>query len=326
MGYLNERKRRCGDRYDGYKVRAVDPFFMLIPHIMYQRNDSMVFFEEEVDITNLEKFVRRMRREGHLKGLNMLGVMMTAAVRMISQKPMVNRFVSGRKIYARNRITLSLSVKKAMSEEGEETVVKPEFEPADTLYDVWEKLNRCVEANKGDDKSNNTDLIAKIIGCLPGFLIKFVVFTVKSLDQIGKMPKFIHEFSPFHTSAYVTDIGSVGIDSVYHHLYNFGTCSIFLSVGRKRTVNKLNADGTVSSRRMMTLRFVVDERICDGYYFGTTIRSFRKLLQHPEELLTPPDEIFEDPGLRPTRAQKKQLKLQKKLLKKEAKLNNNKAA
>ena len=326
MGFLNEQKRRFGDRYDGYKVRAVDPFFVLIPHIMHQRNDSMVFFEEEVEVTELEKFVRRMRRESGLKNLNMLGVMMAAAVRMISQKPMVNRFVSGRKIYARNNITLSLSVKKEMSEEGEETVVKPEFEPTDTLYDVWKKLNRCVDDNKGEDKSNNTDLIAKIIGCLPGFLIKFVVFTVRSLDQIGKMPKFIHEFSPFHTSAYVTDIGSVGIDSVYHHLYNFGTCSFFLSIGRKRTVHKVGSDGSVSTHRMMTLRFVVDERICDGYYFGTIIRSFRKLLRNPEELLTPPSEVYRDPGLRPTRAQKKQLKLQKKQQKKEAKMNANKAA
>lgn len=297
LSILNEQKRRFGDRYDGYRVKSLDPFFVLIPHIMHARNDSMVFFEEEVDITHLEKFIRRMRRESEMKDLSMIQVVMAAAVRMISQKPAVNRFVAGRKIYTRNKITLSMSIKKEMSDDGEETVIKPEFDPADTLYDVWEKVHKEFSENKGDSDGNHTDILAKVLSVLPSFMLQFVVFVVKSLDQIGLMPKFINEFSPFHTSAFIVDNGSLGIDSVFHHIYNFGTCSIFLSAGRKRTENIVNNDGSVSTVKMMTLRFAVDERICDGYYFGTTIRSFRKLLRNPEALLTPPETLYKDPGL-----------------------------
>ena len=314
-----KRKRRFGDRYDGYKVRAVDPFFVLIPHIMPTRNDSMVFFEEEIEITALEQFVRRMRRESDMKDLSMIQVVMAASVRMISQKPAVNRFVSGRKIYARNDITVSLSVKKEMSIEGEETTIKPQFQPEDTLHDVWERLHDEFTTNKGSDSSNNTDIIAKIVSCLPGFLIKFVVWFLNGLDQFGWLPKFIHEFSPFHTSVFVVDNGSLGIDSVFHHIYNFGTCSIFISVGRKRTEYRLKEDGSTEKVKLMTFRFVVDERICDGYYYGTTIRSFRKLMRNPEMLLTPPEQVFEDPGLPPAKGDKKERKAQKKLVKSEEK-------
>lgn len=306
-----KRKRRFGDRYDGYKVRSVDPFFTLIPHIMRTRNDSMVFFEEEIEIEPLEQFIRKMRRESDMKDLSLVQVIAAAAVRMISQKPCINRFVSGRKIYARNDITLSLAVKKEMSIEGEETTIKPQFRGEDTLHDVWEKLHHEFVKNKEVGDSNDTDILAKVLSALPSFLIKFIIWFVNGLDQLGWMPKFIHNFSPFHTSIFMVDIGSLGIDSVFHHIYNFGTCSIFLSVGRKRTEYRLKGDGTAEKVKLMTLRFVVDERICDGFYFGTTIRALRKLLKNPETLLTPPEEVFEDPGLLPTKEQKKAAKAPK---------------
>lgn len=296
------RKRRWTDRYDGFLVKGVDPFFVLIPHIMSHRNDSMVFFEENVEISELEDFVRRMRRTTDMKDLSMIQVIMAAAVRMISQKPAVNRFVSGRRIFARNSINLSLSIKKEMSIDGVETTIKPEFQPDDTLHDVWEKLHTEFAESKDADQNNNTDGIANVLSFLPSFLLKFVVFSVRFLDSIGWMPKFINRFSPFHTSAFIVDNGSLGIDSVYHHIYNFGTCSIFLSIGRKRTEYRQNSDGTVTPVRMMTLRFVVDERICDGYYFATTIRSMRKIIRNPETLLTPPEQVFADPCLPPEKA------------------------
>ena len=312
MGTLSKRKRRFGDRYDGYRVSSPDPFFVVIPHIMATRNDAMVNFEEDIDIGELESFVRKMRRESDMTDLSMLHVMMAAAVRMISQHPCVNRFVAGRKIYARNHIALSIALKKEMNVESEETTIKPIFEPEATLHDVWEILHEEFSKNKQADASNDTDALAGIFSKVPGFVLKFVVFLVRKLDSVGLMPKALHKLLPFYTSVFLVDNGSLGIDSVFHHLYNFGTASIFLSIGRKRTETKMNPDGSVETQRKMRLRFVVDERICDGYYFATTIRDFRKILRHPQELLTPPETVKEDPGLRPTKAQKKHLKLLKK--------------
>lgn len=294
------RKREKGDRYDGFRLRGIDPFFVVIPHIMKARTGSMVFFEERVEISELEKLIHTLRRESAMKDLSLLQVIMAATVRLIALHPGVNRFIAGRKLYARNTISLSISIKKNMSLEGSETTVKTDFTPTDTLYDVWKKLHAEFTANK-TAAENGTDNVAKLLTYLPAFVMKFVVFVLWNLDKIGLMPKVINKVSPFHASAYVVDIGSIGIGSVYHHLYDFGTCSFFLSVGRKENTLKADKNGNPVTVKTMNIKVAVDERICDGFYFAKAFRDFRKLMRHPEQLLVPPAEVPADPALLPSR-------------------------
>jgi len=290
------RKRKFGDRYDGWKVRSLDLFFPLIPHILRSRLDCQVQFEEEVEIAALEKFVRKLRKETEMTDLSLFHVVVAAAMRMISQKPSINRFVSGRKIYARNDLSLVMSVKKELTLDGEETSIKAHFEPTDALGEIWRKLSDEITVSKRGE-TNSTDATAKIVTLLPGFLMKFVVWLLRNMDHLGIMPKFINSVSPFHCSMVLTDMGSTGIDAVYHHLYEFGTCSLFMAMGKKKTVVKQRSDGTIGTVRVISLKFTVDERICDGFYYASAIRQFKKLLRHPELLLTPPESVPEDPGL-----------------------------
>ncbi len=167
-------KRKLGDRYDGYRVRNVDPFFLLIPYIMKTRVDSQVYFSDRIEITELERFVRK-HASTDIKGLKMYHVLTAAIVRLISQRPYLNRFVSGNKLYARNHVSISMSVKRSMSEETETTVVKPIFELTDTLSDIVRKFNEEVDKNKIIEAQNQTDFTAKLIGHLPSFLIRSVV-------------------------------------------------------------------------------------------------------------------------------------------------------
>ncbi len=288
-----QRKRRFGDRYDGYRVREKDPMFNVIPHIMRSRLDSQVFFEEQIDVSEMNRFILEHRKA--IPNLSAYHIIVAAVLRTIAQKPRLNRFVSGRKIYARNYLRVSLTVKKSMSENADEMIVMPEFEPDLTLYDVAEKFNELVSEAKADDDSQNmTSTTVNIINLLPGFLIKFVVWTLRNLDAIGKMPKIINKVSPFHSSLFVTNVGSIGINSIYHHLYEFGTTSIFLAIGKKGVVQEIAADGTVNNKKVINIRFVLDERICDGFYFATSIKHFKQLLKKPEKLLEKPDYIGQD--------------------------------
>ncbi|MBO5364435.1 MAG: 2-oxo acid dehydrogenase subunit E2 [Clostridia bacterium] len=295
MKEVAERKRRFGDRYDGYKVKAKDPMFGVIPHIMRSRLDCQVFFEEQIDISDLREFILEHRKE--MPGLSAYHLFVAAAIRTIVQKPRLNRFVSGRKIYARNYLRASLTVKTSRSEDADEAIVMPEFAPTDTLYEVVQKFNEQVQEAKRQDedaKGNDTDVIVRLINLLPGFAIKFVVWLLRNLDSIGKMPKIINRVSPFHSSLFVTNVGSIGLNSVYHHLYEFGTTSIFLAIGKKETVRELQSDGSVKSKTVINTRFVLDERICDGYYFATAIKLFKYYMKNPQLLLLPPDDIGED--------------------------------
>ncbi|MBE7010947.1 MAG: 2-oxo acid dehydrogenase subunit E2 [Ruminococcaceae bacterium] len=294
MNTEKARKRRIGDRYDGYRVREKDPMFHVIPHIMRSRLDSQVFFEEKIDISGMRSFIVEHRKE--IPNLSLYHVIVAAVIRTIVEKPRLNRFVSGRKVYARSYLRASLAVKKEMSEDGEEALVMPEFAVTDTLKEIAAKFNNeiIVAKQEGENSGNDTDLTIKILNLLPGFLIKFFVWSMRNLDAIGMMPKVINRVSPFHSSLFVTNVGSIGLDSVYHHLYEFGTTSIFLAIGKKGMEYTTRSDGSVDTKHFVPIRFVLDERICDGYYYATAIKTFKRYMKNPELLLQPPSQIGVD--------------------------------
>ncbi|MDC0558930.1 2-oxo acid dehydrogenase subunit E2 [Candidatus Izimaplasma bacterium] len=286
-------KKRFGDRNDGYKLRKVDPFFRVIPHIMKDRNDAQVFFEERIYLVNSQKLIRKLRAEGYKLGF--LHVVLASMVRVISQKPKINRFVAGKRTYARNEISFSLAVKKEMSEDAEETTIKVKFDPKDTIYDVCDKLNKEIDINKGESvDKNSTDKLAKFFSLFPNTILSMLVWTVKKFDKHGWLPKSFIDSMPFHSSIFITDLGSLGIKPVFHHLYNFGTTTIFIAFGL-RTKEQVIEDGlNVKNKKVMDLKFVVDERVVDGYYFASAIKLANKIMANPEVLLLPPEEVFED--------------------------------
>jgi hypothetical protein len=293
--YFNYKRRR-GDRRDGWRVHSNDPVFYLIPHIMNTRLDSMVFFEERVDTEILDNFVRKLRRESEMKNLARLVVFMAVVVRAMSQYPKINRFVAGGKIYARNSISISLTVKKEMKLDSEESTITPSFSPDATLPEIWRIVQDELDKVKGANaEDNDTGAVVNLVSSLPQWLIKAVVNSFRRKDKKKGVPKFIHEASPFHASMFITDIGSVGIGSVYHHLYEFGTCSIFASMGRKEKVLALGENGEVKEKQTINFRFTVDERILDGYYYGKALRYMVHLMKHPELLMERPAEVKEDP-------------------------------
>lgn len=296
-----DKKRRLGDRYDGFKVRKTDALFQLIPYIMRSRTDSQVFFEDEIGITEVEQFIREHRRSD-IENLSLLLVIMAGIVRMYAIRPRLNRFIAGKNIYARNHLRISLAVKPSLTIESDELIIMPEFEPEDTLYDVCKKFADVVEkeiesVKRNEEKGNKTDVLAKAVAACPSFIKSSIVFWARNLDKVGLMPKVISRASPFHTSAFVTDVGSISIDPIYHHLYEFGTCSVFFAMGKKETKYIIDNDGKITKRRFVKIKLVCDERICDGYYYASSLRMFKKLLRHPEQLLLPPEAVFEDDGI-----------------------------
>lgn len=291
-------KRKWGDRPDGYRVTSSDPLFALIPHIMSTRNDAHVFFDHVIEIGTLEKFVRQMRRTTDMTELSTLHVIMAACVRMIGQYPCVNRFICGRRLFARNRIVIAFNIKKDMTLDAPETIIKVEFEPTDTLPQVYEKVAEAIHLNKQAENQNDADAFAKFMASCPNFLIGMAVGLLKWLDHRGWMPRAVEDFSPFHCSLYLTDVGSLGIGSVFHHLYNFGTCSMFGALGKKGRVLKKDDNGEIVYAKTLNLRFTVDERITDGFYFAYTFREFLKLLRSPELLMEAPESAPLDPGIR----------------------------
>jgi len=294
--FFNYKKRR-GDRTDGWRVHADDPLFDVIPHVMPMRCDAQVFFEEEIEIEAMDKFMRSVRRDSSLgmPQLSRMIILLAALVRTAARYPKVNRFVGGRKIYARNHLCISFNIKRSMHIDAPETVVKPFFDPDFNLKEVYDAVMKAAEGTKGTDVEGGA--MDKFVGSITAkpWLIRPLVNIFTRMDKKKGTPKWFHrDLSPFHTSCFVTDIGSLGIGSVYHHIYNFGTTSLFASMGKIHKKLVLDDNGDPKNVNAITMRYVADERISDGFYMAKTVRYLNHLLAHPEVLLDKPAEVLED--------------------------------
>ena len=288
-----KRRRRLGDRKDGRRLRGITPMTRITPYIMPYRYDACNTFADSINVSRVDDLCRRKVKQG-MTNFSMLHVILAAYIRTVSQRPALNRFVSGQKIYARHNIEVNMVVKRKMTLDTPDACIKVIFDPTDTLDDVYEKFNKAVMDNKDEDGSNGTDKLNKVLLCIPGLLLRWTIKFIKFLDYFGWLPKFITNLSPFHGSMIITSMGSLGIKPIYHHLYEFGNLPVFIAYGAKRTVYEPDGEGKVHKRRYVDLKVVTDERICDGFYYASAFKLFRRILEHPEQLELPPEQVFED--------------------------------
>ena len=270
-----------GFRSDGKKVRNIDPFMRLVPHIMFHRNDAMVMQLQEIECENMDKYILEKRKTEGLR-LTYMDIVMASFVRVVSLRPKLNRFIVNGRIYKRNNIQISLAVKKKLTDQAEETTIKLTFDGSESIKDVMEQVHQTVKENQGDIK-NNTDNIAKILTRVPNVMIKIMVRFLMWLDKHGMLPKKVLAASPFHTSIFLVNLKSIKMETVYHHIYNFGTTGIFVSMGKEnlepRVVNL--ATGEIGVKKIMKMGIVIDERISDGLYNSLSLREFKKIMENP---------------------------------------------
>ena len=283
-----------GDRIDGRRLRTLDAISQVSPYIMVHRNGASNSFSDSLEITNLERFVRAQRRES-MPNLGVMHVLLAAYCRGVAKYPGINRFIAGQKTYTHGEdIQFCMTIKKEMTTDSPETIIKLHLTPRDTLQDVYDKFNAAVEEVKNTPLDSPFDNLARLFTFIPGVFLKFTVWLLKTMDYFGLLPGFLLELSPFHGSVFFTSMGSLGIPPIYHHLYDFGNLPVFGSFGCKRRALEVTEDGTVVQRKYMDCNFVLDERIVDGFYYAAFLKYYKRLMAHPEVLLTPPEEVVQD--------------------------------
>ena len=284
-----------GDRTDGRRIRTLSPMAQITTYFQWERNICSNFFEESFEITNVDRYIRQKRREG-LTDFGITHVLLAAYIRGVAKYPQLNRFIAGQRVYSRgDDIQYCMVIKKEMSVDSPDTSIKVHLTPRDTAKDVYEKLNAAVEKVKATQElDSNLDGLIDAFNLIPGLFLKFTVWLLKFLDYFGMLPRFLLELSPFHGSLFFTSMGSLGIPPIYHHLYDFGNLPVFGAFGMKRKAYEVTEDGSVVQRKYIDVKFVLDERIVDGYYYATFFKYFRRLMAHPEVLDNPPEEVVKD--------------------------------
>ena len=285
-----EVKLREKDKFR--RLRHITPFTRIVPYIMETRTGAQNFIFEKINMAPIDEYIKKKQEEG-FANFNLMHILIATYVRACSQRPAINRFIRGQKIYTRKKVEVAMVVKKEMSLESPDTVIKMVFEPSSTADTVYEILNEKIEAYRNHPNSG-FDKLAKILNFIPGLLLRWTVKLLRFLDYFSLLPRCLTKLSPFHASFFITSMGSLGIPPVVHHLYDFGSLPVFCAFGSRQRENVINSDGSVSKSSYVEVTYNLDERICDGFYYASALKLMKNCFKKPEILDTPPEKIYED--------------------------------
>lgn len=277
-------------RADGKRLRNTDPMYTVAAYVMSKRVDSMNMVTLDIPYDPIQEYLNKKRGEG--VSLSHLGVIIAAYLRTAAEFPLLNRFIMNCKPYARNEFCVAMVVlKSGQMDNG--TMSKMYFNMTDTIFDVNDTINKYVSDNREVPEKNGTEKMIKILLGAPGVL-RVGVGLFKFMDKHGLLPKKVIDMSPFHNSLCISNLASIRTNHIYHHCYEFGTTSVFITMGNLREVPKRRG-GEIIFERCIPLGVVMDERICSGSYFALAFRKIRKYLRNPELLELPPETVNEDP-------------------------------
>ena len=280
-----------GFRPDGRRVSTIDPIVRITPYLMPMRCDAQVFLQHKVDYEMLARYIASQGAKG--EKITFMQIIIAAFVRAVSQHPEINRYIMNKQFYARNNCTVSFTMlKNPQDHHSGETAVKLKFDLTDTIYDVRDRMNIAVEANRGEDTKNFLDKLVGVLLSVPG-LPTAVVGLVRLLDRYGLCPGALIDELPFHTSMYITNNASIGLHHVNHHIYNFGSTSLFFGMGSiERTA--VVEGGATRMKRWLPIGITADERVCSGAHYAEFFATMNKHLAHPELLEVPPETVRYD--------------------------------
>ena len=284
-----------GRRFDGKRLRDVDPIVQITPYLMPMRCDAQVFLEHKLDFEMLSRYIAQKAKEGHK--ISFIQLIAAAYVRAVSQHPEINRFIFNKQYYSRNNCSISYTVlKDAQDYDSPEVTVRVLFDPTDTVFDVCDRMNGAVEKARATEDGDFVIRLAKAVLAVPG-LTTAIVGIVRFLDRYGIAPKALLTELPFYSGLFVSNNASIGLHNVWHHIYNFGNVSLFMVVGTVLKEAFTDTEGKTRMRRWLPLGITADERICSGAHYAAFFADVMHSLAHPETLEVPPESVKYDPGV-----------------------------
>lgn len=279
-------KRRFGDRKDGKLIRELDSLHFITGIIYPNRCDNETFISETIDLTNLNAFLEKKNADNPEYKYNLFQCILTAVVRTITLREKMNRFIVNGNFYQRNDVSASFVVKKQFADNGGEALAFLHTRPDNTLDSIHEYIRKQVtecRSDKADASTNAMDIFNKLPRCLSKFIVHVVMF----LDKHGWVPNSLIATDPYYSSVVLSNLGSIGLKSGYHHLTNWGTCSMICLIGQKKDRPFFDENGNVTMKSSVDLGITIDERLADGFYYSKSVKLMKKLLENPELLEEP---------------------------------------
>ena len=252
----------------------------------------MNMYEDTFNCEAWDQYIKEKGEQGIKIGY--MHIFIAGIVRMLAKWPRLNRFVMNGKLYARPKIWVSFTIHPELHIDSPDTTIKLCFEGTETILEIAETINEAIRKETVlRTEENDTDKLARMLTSLPSWILNIVAGVLMWMDRHNMMPKSIIEFSPFHTSFYITNLKSLGINHVFHHTTEFGTNGLFFAMGKEKQIPVVEKDEVVIQKHM-GFSLVSDERFCDGLYYALALREFRKIMKNPKVLEKPLEKKVED--------------------------------
>ena len=281
-------KRRWGDRRDGRWVRDVPGLQVIMGHMLPNRTDCEVYLHERFDCTEILKYIEKKNAAHPDYKTTLFHCIVLTAARMVRERPKMNRFIAGRRTYERDEISLAFVVKRRFTDAGEEALYFYVADDGDTIDSLSKKITDDVrETRKSESSTGGIDSVIDGFARIPRIVLMPVLKLVRILDFWGLVPNALRDGDPNFSSIFLTNLGSIGCDAVYHHLNNYGTNSVMVSIGTIHKEELIMPDGHKEIRDVVNIGATGDERIADGFYFARSIKLVRHVFEHPELLDLP---------------------------------------
>ena len=290
MSFLEKRPRKWGDRRDGHWVKDAPGINVVMSCLYPKRTDSEVYLHLEVDITDLLRYIEEKNGPGAEYKTTLFHCIVAIVARAVNERPKLNRFVQGARTYERDEITISFVAKRRFTDHSEEALMVYKAKGSDTLADISRRIVGEVHEMREQKQAEGLDDILNKFGRLPRPLLMLIVRTVRWLDFWGKVPKVFTEGDPNYTTVLISNLGSIKCPAVYHHLNNYGTNSVLLTIGAMHKTPTVMPDGSVQVRNFVDIGATLDERIGDGFYFARSLKLIQYICAHPELLDRPLEE------------------------------------
>lgn len=252
--------------HDGTRV-TVPPYRRMMAFLMRGRNESAVYFEHTLDLSRTLPWLQEWNAAHPGKHATVFHLVMHALASVLHERPRLNRFTVGRKTYQRKGVFLSFAAKKAKTDDQPLRTIKRAFPEGETFEQVVDGTSGEVDAARTVEK-NAMDKELGVLLKLPGFLLAALLVLMKGLYRWGIAPRSLVDTDPLYTSAFLANLGSIGLDAAYHHLYEHGNCPLFVTLGK------------VENERL-TIKVSYDERIEDGLYAAKSLKLLKQRVEDP---------------------------------------------
>ncbi len=275
--------KKLGDRHDAYRVRDIDGLHFYMAYLMPKRTQAEVYINEKLDVTELLEYIKEKNKSGERK-VTMFHCVIAAVARTIKMRPLLNRYISGKRYYMRHQISMGFTVKKKFADHAEESLVIYRPKDDENVCAITDRLSPKVAEAKKEVKGAKVDDILNIVKKLPKPIMHIFMALMRFADNHGLMPKSFSSVDTNYATVLLSNLGSIKCDAVYHHLNNFGTNGIVITIGEIHKELVLDSENQQTVRDIVNIGVTLDGRIADGFYFARSLKLVKHLFKNPELL------------------------------------------